>query len=115
MIKTISLGGLLLMAAFAGDPMDDARKGYSNCLVRFSGQHLELKSSENEFRKAAKEACTEQRSTYRAAIVKSELSSKVPRAEAEKYADEEVDYLLSIYTDSYGQYLNDGTRPIEEK
>lgn len=115
MIKTLSLGGLFLLAAFAGDPVDDARKGYSNCLVRYSIEQLEAKTSESQFKKSAKEACSDLRASYRAAIVKSELASKVPKAEAEKYADEEVDYILTVHIDNFGQHSADNTRPSEEK
>ena len=115
MIKTLSLGGLFLVAAYAGDPVDDARKGYSNCLVRYSIEQLDLKTGDKEFKKAARETCQEQRTSYRAAIVKSELSSRIPRAEAEKFADEEVEYILSVHLDGYGQHQADGTRPVEEK
>lgn len=115
MIKTLSLGSLFLLAAFAGDPVDDARKGYSNCLVLYSIEQLEAKTSDSQFKKSAKEACLELRATYRAAIVKSELSSKVPKAEAEKYADEEADYVLAVHVDSFGQHSADNTRPSVEK
>lgn len=106
----------LLSAATAG--MADAetsRVNYSNCLSDFTTTHLEQKTARGSFKKAAAEACPDERSAMLAAMKKDELEFGSTEAEAMDYANEEADGVLLAFTDGYAGYLSSNTRPVKEQ
>ena len=90
------------------------RISYNNCLVDFVSTHLDQKTGLSAFRKAAKEACTNERDVWIAAIKKDELEFGSTEQEAKEYAQEEAGNVLFGYIDSCMGYLNSNTRPVKE-
>lgn len=106
----------LLSAATAG--MADAetsRVNYSNCVTDFTITHLEQKTARGAFKKAAPDACPDERSAMIAAMKKDELEFGSTEKEAADYATEEADSVLLAFTDGYAGYLSSNTRPVREE
>ncbi len=106
----------LLSAATAG--MVDAetsRVNYSNCLTDFTVTHLTQKTARGPFKKAVKDACTDERSAMIAAMKKDELEFGSTEQEATDYATEEADGVLFSFTDGYAGYMSSGTMPVKEE
>ena len=115
MTMSIPIAVMLAMLALANDPIDDARKAFSNCLVEFSIEHLDLKTSVGAFRKASQTACEAKRDIYRGMIAKEDIASGSTKSEAKQFADEEVENITKGFVDSYGQHVSGNTRPVKEQ
>lgn len=111
----ILYGVALLSASSAG--MVDAeasRVSYSNCLTDFTVTHLDQKTARAAFKKAAADACPDERNGMIAAMKKDELAFGSSETEATDYATEEADSVLSSFTEAYASYLSSNTRPMKE-
>ena len=115
MFGSISFGMFLVMAAYAGDPVDDARKGFNNCLVRYTVEQLGLKTTPNAFKRAVKTSCTPESKAFRDIIVSEEVKIGESKSDAETYADEEVQMIVDGFINSYPRHAADRTAPVEEK
>lgn len=107
----MSIGLVLTLLLGAQDPISQANTAYSDCLLKQTLASLDDKQDVDSFFQAAQERCTLQKQAYRAAVVKSERSFGSNQSEAEKYADEEAQYVLSAMTTNYTGYLETHTRP----
>jgi len=114
MITSISFGPIVAMAAYLGDPVDDARKSFSNCLVRYSIEHLELKTSARSFKQSVSKACPSESRTFRDIVMREEIKIGEAKSAAEAYADEEIEILVEVFANNYKDHLDAGTSPIEE-
>lgn len=91
-----------------------ARVAYSNCLVEFTVAQLDEKAGTGAFKKAAVEACADERTAMIAAIKKDEMEFGSSDGEATSFATEEADGVLFSYTDGYAGYASSGTKPLKD-
>ena len=73
---SLALAMALNMAAMKGDPQDDARKAFNNCLVKEHNEAVEAKKSGAEFNEQIATACVDTRKTYHDLIVRAEIGFK---------------------------------------
>jgi F0F1-type ATP synthase membrane subunit b/b' len=114
------LTGLVLamtlnMAAMKGDPQDDARKAFNNCLVKEHNEAVEAKKSASEFNEQIAAACTETRKTYHDLIVRAELGFKAKLKDAEEFASEEIQAVVDSVTAQFGDNVSTGAKLQPEK
>ncbi len=91
----------MMLAAAKGDPLDDARKGFNNCLIEAHNKAVDEKIKADDFTKKAEADCTAQQTAYSNMLIKSELGFKSTQAAAEKYAKEEVQLMLDSIVTSF--------------
>lgn len=115
MITGLVLAMAFNMAAMKGDPQDDARKAFNNCLVEEHNQAVEAKKSGAEFNEQVAAACTETRKSYFDLIVKAERGFGSKQAEAEEYAKEEIQAVVDSITSAFGDNVSNGARLQPEK
>ena len=115
MITFLSI--VLFSAASSGAIADSdaTRIAYSNCLVEFTTTHLDEKTGTSAFKKAAKDACPNERNAMIAAMKKDEMEFGSSEREAVSYATEEADGVLFSFTDGYAGYASSNTHPIKEE
>lgn len=107
----VTASAALMMTAYAADRMEDARDSYNNCMIDQLLQHLDRKDSKKIFANATKTMCDKQRNTFHTIVVKDERGYGSSEAEANAYADEEVQGLLDSHIENYAGYLKNNTRP----
>ncbi len=115
MMTSLALAMALNMATMKGDPLDDARKGFNNCLIREHNEAVKVKKSGSEFNDSIQKACPTERQTYFDLLVKSERSYGSKQAEAEKYANEEIQMMIDSTTSAFGENSSNGGQLAEEK
>ncbi|MFN5631649.1 MAG: hypothetical protein ACK473_06510 [Sphingomonadales bacterium] len=115
MFTTLALAMALNMAAAKGDPMDDARKSLNNCLVKEHNSAVQAKKGPSEFNDAIQAACQTERKAYFDILVKSERGYGSKQADAEKYANEEIQMMVDGVTSAFGENRDNGGQLAEEK
>tara|TARA_R110000850_G_scaffold69982_8_gene155175 strand:+ start:230 stop:583 length:354 start_codon:yes stop_codon:yes gene_type:complete len=115
MIAFLSIALLSTVSAATIADADTARVAYSNCLVEFTTAQLDEKIGTGAFKKAASEACVDERTAMIAAIKKDEMEFGSSASEATQFATEEADGVLFSFTDGYAGYANSNTRPVKEE
>lgn len=115
MIMSLALAMALNMAAMKGDALDDARKGFNNCLIREHNESVKVKKSGSEFNELIQKACPTERQSYFDLLVKSERGYGSKQADAEKYANEEIQMMIDGTTSAYGENRDNGGQLAEEK
>ena len=105
---------LFSMAAMKADPLDDARKVYSNCLRTFHNAAVKEKVTIPDFREKMKTACETERASYNAAVVKSERAFGSSVKDAEAYAADEISLLVSGTTTSFADNAAAGATLVLE-
>jgi hypothetical protein len=106
---------MMAMATPKNDPVTIARKAFSNCLVDVTVASLEKKDAESAFMDIAKAACADEKAKFHSAIVASERSIGSKMADAEEFANDEVQGLIERYTGSYADFAKDGSQPTKQK
>ncbi|MFC4292107.1 hypothetical protein ACFOWX_06740 [Sphingorhabdus arenilitoris] len=111
----ISYGvAIFLSMAAAGNPLDDARKAYNNCLVELHNKNVDAKTSASGFRKAAEENCTDERKAYIDIMIAEEKRYGSSQAEATEYATEEADAVSGSITSAYAENADKSIKLIPE-
>jgi hypothetical protein len=110
----IVLALAMSMATPKSDPQDDARKAFFNCLVALSIENLDKDVAASDYTKIAQDGCVELKTVYHDIIAKGERAYSKP-AEADEFANEEVQNIVDGVTRDYGQFKQDKTRPVKEK
>jgi hypothetical protein len=105
----------LNMATMKGDPMDEARKAFNNCLIKEHNEAVKAKKGASEFNEVIQKACPTERQTYFDILVKSEKGFGSKQAEAEKYANEEIQMMIDGTTSAFGENASTGGQLAEEK
>ena len=112
---TQSVAILLAMAATAGDPLDDSRKAFNNCLLTAHNDGVKAKTPLSEFRKLAETTCETEKAVYHNILVKAERGYGSTTSEATTYADEEVQEIISLVKSFYVENLDiGGTLSLEK-
>ncbi len=106
---------MLAMAAQKADPLDNARKGFNNCMVEVHNKAVEEKASPSDFLKTAEAACPTERATYRDIMIKAERGYGSSQKDAEKFAGEEVQMMLDGIVSSYNENTETGAKLTREK
>jgi F0F1-type ATP synthase membrane subunit b/b' len=115
MVTSLVMAMALNMAAMKGDPQDDARKAFNNCLVKEHNEAVEAKKSGSEFNEQVAAACVDTRKTYTDLIVKAERAFGSKQADAEQYAKEEIQAVLDSITAAFGENVSSGAKLQPEK
>ena len=114
-LTTLTLAMALNMAAMKGDPQDDARKAFNNCLVKEHNEAIDAKKSGSEFNEQIAAACVDTRKTYHDLIVRAEIGFKSKPADAEEYAGEEIQAVVDSITAQFGDNVSSGAKLQPEK
>lgn len=115
MIMSLALAMALNMAAMKGDALDTARKDFNNCLIREHNEAVKVKKSGSEFNELIQKACLTERQSYFDMLVKSEKGFGSKQAEAEQYANEEIQMMIDGTTSAFGENASSGGQLAEEK
>jgi hypothetical protein len=106
---------LLSMAAIKGDPMDNARKAFNNCMIETHNTAVGEKASPSAFIKTSDAACPTERAAYKEILVKSERSYGSSVADAEKFAAEEIQMIVDSIVTSFNENVENGAKLTPEK
>ena len=106
---------LLSMAAMKGDPMDNARKAFNNCMIETHNTAVGEKVSPSDFIKTSDAACPTERAAYREILVKSERSYGASAADADKFAAEEIQMIVDSIVTSFNENVENGAKLTPEK
>jgi hypothetical protein len=112
---TLVAATMLSMAAMKGDPLDDARKAFNNCMIEVHNTAVGEKVSPSAFIKTSETACPTQRAAYNAILVKSERSYGSSQKEAEQFANEEVQGLVDSVVSAFNENVENGAKLSPEK
>jgi hypothetical protein len=115
MVTTLVLAMTLNMAAMKTDPQDNARKALNNCYVEEHNKAIEAKKSGAEFNEQIAASCTEVRKTYFDMIVKSERGYGSKQAEAEEFANGEIQSIIDSITSAFSENVSSGAKLQTEK
>jgi len=114
MIAFLSIALFTTVSATTIADAETARVAYSNCLVDFTAAQLDAKTGTSAFKKAAKDACADERKAMISAMEKDEMAFGSSASEATSFATEEADGVLFSFTDSYAGYASSNTRPVKQ-
>lgn len=106
---------LLSMAAMKGDPMDNARKAFNNCMIETHNTAVGEKASPSDFVKTSDAACPTERAAYKEILIKSERSYGSSMADAEKFAAEEIQMIVDSIVTSFNENVESGAKLTPEK
>ena len=106
---------LLSMAAMKGDPMDNARKAFNNCMIETHNTAVGEKASPSDFIKTSDAACPTERAVYKEILIKSERSYGSSMADAEKFAAEEIQMIVDSIVTSFNENIESGAKLTPEK
>lgn len=115
MVTGLALAMALNLAAMKGDPQDNARKAFNNCLVDEHNKAVSEKKSGAAFNEQVAGACTETRKAYFDLIVKAERGYGSKQAEAEQFANEEIQAVIDSITGAFGDNVTSGSKLQHEK
>jgi hypothetical protein len=115
MVPTILMAIAMSMAPAKADPVDNARKAFSNCIMELHNKSVGDKMSTSAFRDAANSACTTEKTTFHNLIVKAEIGYKSKPADAEQYAKEEVQTVIDNIISAFGDNVESGAKLTLEK
>ncbi len=103
MMMSMVLAMALSMAPAKADPVDNARKAFNNCLIEIHNKAVGDKQSTSALKDSLAAACVTERTNYRELIIKAERGYGSKQAEAEKFADEEVQAIADYVLNAYGE------------
>ena len=106
---------MLAMAAPKADPVAEARKVYSNCLVDITNESLDKKDDQAAYTAKVETACPAEQTKFSDLVIASERSFGSNQSDAADMAKEEISSLQEKYTSSYGDFAKDNTRPTKQK
>ena len=112
---TIIATAMLSMAAMKGDPMDNARKAFNNCMIETHNTAVGEKASPSDFIKTSDAACPTERAAYKEILIKSERSYGSSMADAEKFAAEEIQMIVDSIVTSFNENVESGAKLTPEK
>ena len=115
MIISVALAMALSMAPAKADPVDIARKAFNNCLIETHNKGVTEQMSLAAFNDNMKTACADQKAAYHDLIVKSERGYGSKPAEAEAYANDEVQLIVDSVTSAFADNVESKGQLIPEK
>jgi hypothetical protein len=115
MITGVMLAMAMNMATMNADAQEVARKALNNCFVAEHNIAVSEKKSGAAFNEQLAASCTEQRKAYFDLIVKAELSYKAKKADAEQFANEEIQSMVDSITSAFSENVSTGAKLEKEK
>jgi hypothetical protein len=115
MVTGLALAMVMNMAAAKVDPQDNARKALNNCYVEEHNKAVSAKKTGAEFNEQLAASCPELRKTYFDMVVKAERGFGSKQAEAEEYANGEVQLIIEAITTSFSDNVGTGAQLQKEK
>jgi FMN-dependent NADH-azoreductase len=115
MMTSIVLAMAMHMAAMKADPQNDARKAFNNCLIDEHNSAVEAQKTGAAFNEQLAGACAETRKAYFDIVVRAEKGFGSKQAEAEKYANEEVQAVLDSVTGAFSENVMSKAKLQKEK
>ena len=115
MMMSMVVAMALAMAPAKADPVDSARKGFNNCLIEIHNKAVGDKQSASAFKESLVNVCAAEKTAYRDLIIKAERGYGSKQAEAEKFADEEVQAIVDYVRGAFGENVESGARMSPEK
>jgi hypothetical protein len=116
MIMTaFTLAMAMNMAAAKADPQEDARKALNNCYVEEHNKAVADKKSGAEFNEQISASCQPERKTYFDMVVKTQRGYGDKQADAEEYANDEIQSIVDSITSAFGDNVTDGLKMQPEK
>jgi hypothetical protein len=112
---TLVAATMLSMAAMKGDPLDNARKAYNNCMIEVHNAAVGEKVSPSAFIKTTESSCMTERAAYHAIMVKAERSYGSNAKDAEQFASEEVQGLVDSIVSAFNENVESGAKLSAEK
>lgn len=106
---------MLTMAAMKGDPLDNARKAFNNCMIETHNKAIDEKASPSAFVSTTETACTTERAAYHGVMVRAERSYGSNAKDAEQYATEEVQSLVDSVVGAFNENVPNGAKLSLEK
>lgn len=101
---------LAMAMAMAMQPADTTRvtrEAYTRCLRAFVEQKLQERMTAEAFQTAFPQACPQQESAYRAAVIQREVASRIGRAAAEESASTEIEDARFNFRDRFEMAVQD--------
>lgn len=112
---TLVAATLLTMTAMKGDPLDNARKAYNNCMIEMHNKAVDEKVSPSAFVTTTETACMTERTAYHGIMVKAERSYGSNAKDAGQYATEEVQSLVDSVVAAFNENMQNGSKLSLEK
>jgi hypothetical protein len=98
-------------AAMQADPVNDARRAYSNCMRAFMRTSLQAHTEPAAFETAMATTCTAEATAYRTALVRRDRSAGGSAARAEEDATMMIDDTKANTLEYYRDYFTSNTIP----
>jgi hypothetical protein len=98
-------------AAMQADPVNDARRAYSDCLRVYMRAQLEARTDPAQFETALGSQCTSQSAAFIAALVRRDTRSGGSRARAEEDARMTMEDMRVTTVEYYNDYFSTETMP----
>ena len=109
------LSSLLTLAAAAAsmqaDPVNNARRAYSDCLRTYMRAQLEQRAEPPAFEAAIANQCADRASAFTAALVQRDARSGGNRARAEEDARMTMEDIRATTVEYYSDYHSSNTMP----
>ena len=112
---TIIATALLSITPMKGDPLDDARKSFNNCMIEVHNTAVGEKASPSAFIQTSDAACPTERAAYKEVLIKSEQSYGSSQTEAEKFASVEIQMIVDSIVTSFNENIEGGAKLTPEK
>ncbi|MCP1468699.1 hypothetical protein J3E64_000366 [Sphingobium sp. OAS761] len=107
MLLSVSLA-MMLAGAPAADPVGAGRKAFSTCLSKQIQPAINDKMSLADFQAHMKQACADQESAFRAAIVAQDKADRMSDKDAQADADDQVAEYVDKITGEFEDYSQPG-------
>ena len=101
----------MLLAAAALQGTDAARNDYGKCLRKLTIEQLKADKPVEEFVAAMATACAREEAAFRAAVIAAARADRIPAAEAERDAKEQIADYQDNFRLKYADFKESGTMP----
>lgn len=98
-------------AAMQADPVNNARRAYSDCLRSYMRAQLEQRVEPSAFENGLSSQCTDRAATFTAALVQRDSRAGGGRARAEEDARMTMEDMRATTAEYYADYHSSNTTP----
>lgn len=113
-VTVTSVAAMLVMASSPAEDFELSHATYSDCIEENLVSHINNNADENEYNNSLSKVCQTEQKEYFTAVVKYQRSEGATEAEANEYAEEEIQMILDDSTSSYAERVENGTQPENE-
>jgi hypothetical protein len=115
MMMTVMALAMAMNMATMRDVQDDARKALNNCMVEEHNKAVSEKKSGAAFNEQLSGACVDARKAFFDIVVKNERGYGSKQAEAEQYANDEIQTIVDSITSAFSENVSSGAKLQPEK